>query len=137
MTVTRVAVDTSVVVAAFAAWQEGHEASDRVLHGRPLLPAHCVIESYSVLTRPFPYRVGAAPAGEFLSRRFTEPLLVLGAQAHADFLSRLVALGITGGACYDALVAATVADAGASLLTRDRRAAPIYKRLGVTFEFVD
>lgn len=51
-------------------------------------------------------------------------------------IDRLVSLGITGGATYDAVIGATVKHAGATLLTRDRRALTIYERLGVEVEFV-
>ena len=44
--------------------------------------------------------------------------------------------GLAGGSIHDALVAATARRAGAVLLTRDRRAAPIYELFGATFEFV-
>lgn len=131
------AVDTSVVVAAFFPWHEGHEVARRVLSSRPRLPAHCAIESYSVLTRlPAPHRVEAGLAGAFLADRFPEAPVVLGADAHAMLVGRLVDLGITGGACYDALVALTAASVRATLLTRDLRATPIYERLGVAYELV-
>lgn len=131
------AVDTSVVVAAFASWHQGHESARRCLGLRPRLPAHCAVESYSVLTRlPAPHRLDAALAGDLLARLFPDPPLVLDAQSHRDLIGRLIMLGITGGACYDALVAVTVASFGATLLTRDRRATLTYERLGVAYELV-
>ena len=43
----------------------------------------------------------------------------------------LVDHGISSGASYDALVAATAASHGAELVTCDRRAAPVYERYGI------
>ncbi len=50
--------------------------------------------------------------------------------AVATILPRLLApLGISGGAVYDALVALAAREAGATLVTRDRRAASTYAAL--------
>lgn len=52
-----IAVDTSIVVAAFASWHEAHEAARGALSEEPRLPAQVAVESYSVLTRlPPPHR---------------------------------------------------------------------------------
>lgn len=67
-------VDTSVSVAAFTSWHEGHKGAAEVLGAGARLPAHCALESYSVLTRlPPPHRVAAGLARSFLRSRFTEP----------------------------------------------------------------
>ncbi len=50
--------------------------------------------------------------------------------------ARLVELGIEGGAVYDGLVALTAADAGATLISLDRRAATTYERCGVDVRLV-
>ena len=42
--------------------------------------------------------------------------------------------GLAGGSIYDALIAATVRHAGATLLTRDERARSVYERMQVAFE---
>jgi predicted nucleic acid-binding protein len=42
----------------------------------------------------------------------------------------------TGGAVYDALIAASVRQAGATLFTRDRRATTVYEKMGVAYELV-
>ena len=55
----------------------------------------------------------------------------LGQQGYRNFLLRLPDLGVTGGAAYDALVAATAAGNDAEPVTCDRRAVPIYERYGV------
>ena len=126
------AADTSLVVAAFASWHEHHEASRRALDGGLRQIEHCALETYSVLTRlPPPHRSSGALVREFLEMRFPQPLLRLPALAYRRFLLGLPDNGVTGGAAYDALVAATAAGCGAELFTCDRRALPIYERYGV------
>lgn len=123
------AADTSVVVAAFASWHERHEAARRALDGGLRLVEHCALETYSVLTRlPAPHRASGAIVREFLKARFSQPFLRLSAAAYKDFLSELPGRGVSGGAAYDALVAATVAHHDAELVSCDRRAAVIYER---------
>ena len=43
---------------------------------------------------------------------------------------------MAGGAIYDALIAWTAKRAGATLLTRDRRAVRVYEAVGVRFDLV-
>lgn len=132
-----IAVDTSVVVAAFASWHEGHEAATTALAQRPRLVAHVALESYSVLTRlPPPHRAPAALVGKFLAARFPGPPLALPGREQMALVRLAVEAGITGGAIYDALVGATAKHAGATLLTRDRRAIPVYDLVGVAHELV-
>jgi len=57
--------------------------------------------------------------------------------AAAELLARLGALGVAGGAVYDALVGAAAVEHGLTLLTRDRRAADTYRRIGVKFMLLD
>jgi predicted nucleic acid-binding protein len=132
-----IAVDTSVVVAAFASWHEGHEAAASVLVRKPRLPAHVLIETFSVLTRlPAPHRAPAGLVAAFLLERFPAALLTLSASAYRDVLGTAVAAGVIGGAVYDALIAETAKRAGAQLLTRDRRALSTYEKIGVRYELV-
>jgi predicted nucleic acid-binding protein len=132
-----IALDTSVVVAAFAAWHEGHDAAAAALTRRPRLPAHVVIESYSVLTRlPPPHRAPAAVVVAFLSARFPGAPLTLSGAAQRSLVGLAAREGLTGGAVYDALVAATAKRAGATLLTRDRRAIIAYEAVGVRYELL-
>ena len=132
-----IAVDTSVVVAAFASWHEGHPAAAAVLSRRPRVPAHVLVESFSVLTRlPPPHRAPADLVASFLEQRFREAPLVLPARAHRDLVRKAADTGLAGGAIYDALIAATARHAGATLLTRDQRARPVYERVGVRHELV-
>ena len=126
------AADTSLVVAAFASWHEIHEAARHALDGGLRLVEHCALETYSVLTRlPPPHRVSGELVRDFLAARFTQPYLRLSEQAYRDFILGLTDHGISGGAAYDALVAATAATNGVELLTCDKRAVPVYERYGL------
>jgi predicted nucleic acid-binding protein len=132
-----IAVDTSVVVAAFASWHDGHAAALAALARRPRLPAHVLMESFSVLTRLPPPHTAAAPAVEaFLRDRFPAAPLVLPAKAYAPLLATVTSAGVHGGAVYDALIGATARHANALLLTRDRRASPTYEKTGVRYELL-
>lgn len=132
-----IAVDTSVVVAAFASWHEGHVVARATLSTEVRLPAHVALEVYSVLTRlPPPHRAKAGFAASFLRARFGEPLLELPAPAYLALIDEASDKHIEGGAVYDALVAATARHWGAKLLTRDRRAIRTYDALGVPYELV-
>ena len=132
-----IAVDTSVVVAAFASWHEGHAASVAVLDREPRLPSHVAIEAYSVLTRlPPPHRAPADVVQAFLAERFRQAPLVLPARGHLALVELAARIGITGGAVYDALIAATVLHAGGTLVTRDQRARITYDRMRVPYEIL-
>jgi predicted nucleic acid-binding protein len=133
-----IAVDTSVVVAAFATWHEAHRGAAAVLARRPRVPAHVLIETYSVLTRlPAPHRAPGAVVARFLEDRFEQSPLVLAAGAYAKLIARAADAGLAGGSLYDAVVATTAAQARARLLTRDRRAVPAYDFVGVEYELID
>lgn len=126
------AVDTSVVVAAFAAWHERHAEAVAALGARPRVAAHTLLESYSVLTRlPAPLRMPAATVRHFLGREFSDPVrLTLAPDQQRALVDRFAGLGIEGGAVYDALIAVTAGAADATLLTLDRRALAVYGRTG-------
>lgn len=132
-----IAVDTSVVVAGIASWHEAHKAASAALTRQPRLPAHVALESFSVLTRlPPPHRFPARLVGELLAARFPEALLTLPASQQKALVDIAAISEVAGGSIYDALVAATAKHSGATLLTRDRRAEPIYDLVGVRFDFV-
>ena len=131
------AADTSVVVAAFASWHENHEGARRALDGGLRLVEHCALETYSVLTRlPPPHRTSGEVVREFLRARFLQPFLRLNGAAYKDFILGLPDQGVTGGAAYEALVAATAAGCDAELITCDRRALPVYERYGVRIQLL-
>ena len=132
-----IAVDTSVVVAGFASWHEGHASAAAILARAPRVPAHVLVESYSVLTRlPPPHRAPADLVSSFLDERFKEAPLVLPPRAYAELIEASARAGLAGGVIYDALIAATVRHAGATLLTRDVRAKAVYDSMRVKFELV-
>jgi predicted nucleic acid-binding protein len=133
-----IAVDTSVVVAAFASWHQSHRSAATALARRPRVPAHVLIESYSVLTRlPPPHRAAGELVAAFLRERFEESPLTLPPNAYLPLLARASEAGVVGGSLYDLLVSATAAHAGARLLTRDRRATAVYELSGVDYELID
>jgi AbrB family looped-hinge helix DNA binding protein len=79
-----IAVDTSVVVAGFASWHEAHRSA-AALARQPRVPAHVLVEAYSVLTRlPPPHRAPARLVATFLAERFREAPLALPARAHRE-----------------------------------------------------
>jgi predicted nucleic acid-binding protein len=130
-------VDSSVAVAMMLAGHEGHAASMEARRGWRLgLAGHAWFETYSVLTR--------MPPGSRLPPDEAHALLVhdfpatrfLDASALDELRGRLARLGISGGAVYDALVAETARVHGLPLLTRDRRAAPTYSKLGVDVRLI-
>jgi predicted nucleic acid-binding protein len=130
-----IAVDTSVAVAAALRWHEAHAAALAALpETKTTLLAQVGLETYSVLTRlPPPQRVPASLARDYLSQMFTLPPLTLTPEGYRGLLDLAAAEGITGGAVYDALVGATAREAGATLLTLDRRAAATYQLLRVDY----
>ena len=75
--------------------------------------------------------MSATVVRDFLETRFPQPFLRLSAPAYKNFIFELPDHGVTGGAAYDALVAATAAGCGAELVTCDRRALPVYERYGL------
>jgi len=131
------AADTSLVIAAFASWHVNHDAARRALDGGLRLIEHCALETYSVLTRlPPPNRVDGRLVRDFLAARFAQPFLHLSEPAWRDFIFGLPEHGVSGGAAYDALVAATALANGAELLSCDRRAVPVYERYGLQVKLV-
>ena len=132
------AVDTSVAAAAFASWHEHHDRARTALDDGARLIDHCAFETYSVLTRlPPPHRSSGEVVRDFLRLRFTERYLRLDARAYREFVLELPERGITGGAAYDAIVAATAVAHSADLITCDQRAAPTYESFGVRVVLLD
>lgn len=132
-----IVVDSSVVVAAFASWHELHGPARTALDRGARLPAHAALETYSVLTRmPAPHRAPPQLVLTFLAARFPEPYLALESDEFRAFLHELGPRRIAGAASYDALIAAIAKEAGATLLSCDRRASATYERLQATVEYL-
>ena len=132
-----IAVDTSVAIAAFASWHESHPQAVRIVRERPALPAPCALELYAVLTRlPPPHRARGAIVRDYLGQAFPGTPLTLPDDRHSRIVHELVAMGITGGASYDAVIAMIAAHHGCQLVTLDLRARATYDRVGVAVQML-
>ncbi|MGL4176952.1 MAG: PIN domain-containing protein [Dermatophilaceae bacterium] len=128
--------DTSVLVPALAAFHEGHVSARRALRDVEVVPAHVLVETYSVLTRlPGPHRLAAADA-RLAVTNLPFRIIALLDDEYSAVIDRLAAAGVGGGAVYDGLVAATAAHHELLLLTRDRRAITTYDALGCRYSMV-
>jgi predicted nucleic acid-binding protein len=130
-------VDTSVAVAFTLIGHEHHEGTLELLGDRVLgLAGHAAYETFSVLTRlPPPARRSPATVARLLASTFPHTRF-LGPEAAASLLPELGALGIGGGAVYDALVGACAREHDLPLATRDRRALETYRALDVRVELL-
>ena len=129
------AVDSSVVIAAFASWHEHHAIARKAMTARPRLIAHAAVESYSVLTRlPPPHRASPSIVHSFITERFTDPFLTLSENGYQELIATVVAGQILGGPAYDALIASTAAEHNATLLSLDQRAMATYETVGAHVE---
>ncbi|MGH3739273.1 MAG: type II toxin-antitoxin system VapC family toxin [Micromonosporaceae bacterium] len=130
-----IAVDSSVVIAAFASWHEYHAIARKALARHPRLIAHAAVEAYSVLTRlPPPHRAQPEIVHSFITERFTEPFLTLSENGYQELLAMVTSGRVLGGHVYDAMIAFTAAEHQATLLSLDRRAAPTYEAVGAGVE---
>ncbi len=88
-----------------------------------------------MLTRlPAPNRAPPELVGAFLRENFAGRLVALSDAASDQLVSTLVDRGVRGGAAYDGAIALAARDAGATLLTLDRRASATYDRMGVAWD---
>lgn len=127
-----IAVDSSVAIAAFGEWHELNDAAAGIVDEGAAIPAHALLETYSVLTGfPPPHRAPAEIVDTWLDDRFPRILSPPSAEEQRDLVRQLAGAGRIGGAAYDALVALTAKIAGATLATADRRALPVYDLVGV------
>lgn len=107
------------------------------MRDQPHLPSHAAAEAYSVLTRlPNPYRSSPQLVHAYLVRAFEDRTLPIGDASIVDLLGELAALGIAGGAAYDALIGLTARIHDATLITLDSRAKETYDRLGVRVQLL-
>lgn len=132
-----ICVDTSVVVAAFSPWHDAHGAAISVMQGLPYTVSHCMLEVYSVLTRmPAPFRAPGDVAASYVQRQFGDRVLHPRLDTIEVLPARLAALGIVGGAAYDALIAETARVEAAQLVSLDRRAVRTYHRVGADYRLL-
>lgn len=127
-----IAVDSSVAIAAFGDWHRRNAEARAVLDAGAALPAHAMLETYSVLTGfPVPHRAPPDLVDTWLRDRFSRVLSPPSARAQRQLVRDLAAAGRGGGAVYDALVGLTASAAGATLVSADDRAAAVYHLVGV------
>lgn len=131
-------LDTSVAIPLVLRGHRAHAATLAALPQRDLgLAGHAAFETFSVLTRlPEPARLSPAAASEVIRHNFPSTRYLTPGRAD-ELLSRLGKLRVTGGAVYDALVGAAALAHGCRLVTRDRRAVPTYRDLGVDLLILD
>ncbi len=131
------AVDSSIAIAAILADHESHDLAEQALDRSAVTIAHVATETYSVLTRlPSPLRLDGVSAAAIIERRLLSARVTLDADAHGAAPARLAAAHVSGGATYDGLIALTALAHDLELLSRDRRAARIYRALGVRFNLL-
>ncbi len=128
---TPLGLDTSVAIPLLVRTHAAHSEVAAWWDGRGVaLSGHALAETYSVLTRlPGDLRLTPADASRLISERFSTPL-VLGTKTSRRLPAIFSALGIAGGAVYDALVGLTAVENGATLATRDDRARATYELVG-------
>lgn len=127
-----IAVDSSVAIAAFGDWHDLNDEAIAVLDEDVALPAHAMLETYSVLTAfPAPHRAPPELVITWLDDRFGEILRPPSPGEQRDLVRTLAAAHRIGGSVYDGLVGLTAKLAGATLVTADIRAAATYELIGV------
>ena len=131
-----VALDTSAAVPLLLRSHPAHRAvAAHVAGADARLTGHSLAETFSVLTRlPGDARLDAADAATLLAELgqplLPEPVSSLGL---ASIFARR---GVVGGAVHDGLVALAASDAEVPLVSRDGRALPTYRALGVVVQLV-
>jgi len=117
------ALDTSCVVSLLASWHEFHARTKqgyetrRARRERLVIPVHVLLESFAVLTR-MPVRLSPADAQRLLEGSFYETAEIAGLSSGAAWttIQDLSLRDMGGGIAYDAAIARTAFDAGASVL---------------------
>ena len=128
-------LDTSAAIALMVEDHEDHVATLEAVRGRRLgLAGHAWFETYSVLTRlPGARRRSPTDAARMLAHDFPVSVF-LGEDEAVELGHELARLAVSGGAVYDALVAAAARQHGGRLVSGDTRARPVYDALGVAIE---
>ena len=133
-----VLLDTSAAVALVVADHAAHAETRQALRARDLgLAGHAWFETFSVLTRlPGPARRDASTVVRLLSANFPHSRF-LDEGSTSGLARELAKMGVSGGAVYDALVAAAAAHHQLPLVSRDRRAAETYRAFNVEVELLE
>lgn len=128
--------DSSVLLPALSPLHPAHEVCLRAMARVGHVPAHVLLETYSVLTRfGGENQVPPAYAAEVLTGQPWRTLQ-LPAEAYEPLLQSLAEADRPGGAVYDGQIAATAKHFGLLLLSRDRRAARTYELVGAEYELI-
>ena len=130
-----VLLDTSAAIPFIVKDHDDHDVTRAHVHGKRLgLAGHAWFESFAYLTRlSAGRRRSPADAARILAQNFPASQFLSEAAAH-QLTTDLARLTISGGAVYDALVAAVARERGLTLVSRDARAQPTYEALGVVSE---
>ena len=131
------ALDTSIVIAAFAPWHESHRAARRAVTPEVVIPAHVVTETYAVLTRmPEPFRMDTQAVADYLAQQWGGRVIAPDAGLYESLPIAVATAGVMGGSTYDALVGLTAHRYGHQLLSLDRRAERTYRSLGIDYRLL-
>ncbi|MHB1472442.1 MAG: PIN domain-containing protein [Dermatophilaceae bacterium] len=130
-------LDTSAALAFVQPSHAAHATTYAALVERPKgLAGHAAFETFSVLTRlPPPDRLTPQAARRLIEVNFPHTRF-LSSEGSAALVAQLSASGVSGGAVYDALVAAAAAEHGLRLVSRDARAAGTYRAMGADLELL-
>lgn len=129
--------DTSAAIAFIDKAHEAHRAVVEAVGAAQLgLAGHAWFETYSVLTRlPGDARPTPAAVSRLLHHNFPHTRF-LDERQSARLAADMSSLGISGGAVYDALIAAAAARNDLPLVTRDGRARETYRAVGALVELI-
>jgi predicted nucleic acid-binding protein len=120
-----IALDSSCLVALLCEWHEHYLRTTRTYQRcreqdlQIIIPAHAILECYSVLTRlPAPFRFSTEAARQLIEQNFSDAVTIVGTKVGTvwSLIENLASRGIGGGRAYDALIAACAAEAGATVL---------------------
>jgi len=121
----KVGVDSSCLVPLMSSWHPHHEATahtlEELIRQKAILitPSQAVVECFSVLTRlPAQIRIPPREAYERLQENLTGNFQIVGLDPNACWLAldTISGRGLGGGLIYDAIIAHSCAQAGASIL---------------------
>ena len=133
-----VLLDTSAAVPLVVADHDAHVTTWEALHARELgLAGHAWFETFSVLTRlPGAARRDASTVVRLIRSNFPHSRY-LDEESSSGLTAELARMGVSGGAVYDALVAAAAVHHQLPLVSRDRRAVETYRAFNVEVELLD
>lgn len=130
--------DSSVLIAGADPQHPFFEAAISALvevRQRGVLVAHTLAETFAVLSTSV---YGHAPERivEYL-RQFSERAPIgIAPEEYSRAIEELARAGVSGGAIYDGLIAVAARNAGATLVTLDRRASGTYRCCEVDFDLL-